>query len=141
MSKCTWHHKFIGFMGLFQIHAKSTISWVCIIQTNMSCIIQTWKSCAQLLCVNNINKHTTSMFKQYKKNLTFMFKPCIRHQCLNNISRWMTSMSISYKLMENKFCTTIIAKSWFMNFVMGIASDKTRQRQKGGSILKLTNCL
>ncbi len=27
------HHKFIGFMGLFQIHAKSVISWVHIIYT------------------------------------------------------------------------------------------------------------
>jgi hypothetical protein len=25
------HHKFIGFMGSFQIHAKIGISWVCII--------------------------------------------------------------------------------------------------------------
>jgi hypothetical protein len=30
----------------------------------------------------------------------------------------MTSMSIPYKLMKSKFCTTIIAKSWPMKFVM-----------------------
>jgi hypothetical protein len=33
------NHKFIGFMGSFQIHAKFVISWVCIIYTQMSCII------------------------------------------------------------------------------------------------------
>jgi hypothetical protein len=27
------HKKFIGFMGSFQIHAKSIISWVCIVYT------------------------------------------------------------------------------------------------------------
>jgi hypothetical protein len=27
------NHKFIGFMGSFQIHAKFVISWVCIIYT------------------------------------------------------------------------------------------------------------
>jgi hypothetical protein len=32
-------HKFIGFLGLFQIHVKSIILWVHIIYTQMSCII------------------------------------------------------------------------------------------------------
>jgi hypothetical protein len=45
--KTTWcitfamlqHHEFIGFMGSFQICAKSIISWVRIVYTQMSCII------------------------------------------------------------------------------------------------------
>jgi hypothetical protein len=33
------HHKFMGFTGSFQIHAKFVISWVCIVYIQMSCII------------------------------------------------------------------------------------------------------
>jgi len=33
------HHKFISFMGSFQIYAKYVISWVRIVYTQMSCII------------------------------------------------------------------------------------------------------
>ncbi len=35
----TMHHKLIGFIGSFQIHMKSVISWVRIIYTRMLCII------------------------------------------------------------------------------------------------------
>ncbi len=33
------HHKFISFMGSFQIRANFVISWVHIVYTQMSCII------------------------------------------------------------------------------------------------------
>jgi hypothetical protein len=40
----------------------------------------------QHLCLNNMNKQ-----------MTFMFKKCIWHQCSNNTNRWMTYVSIPYE--------------------------------------------
>jgi len=37
--KKKFHHKFISFMGFFQICAKFVISWVHIVYTQISCII------------------------------------------------------------------------------------------------------
>jgi len=39
MGEVALHKKFIDFMGSFQIRAKSIISWVRIVYTQMSCII------------------------------------------------------------------------------------------------------
>jgi hypothetical protein len=69
--------------------------------------VQTTQIYIQYMCLNNMNKYMTFVFKQYAQ-----------HWCSNNTSKWVTSMSISYKLMKNRLCMIVIVKSWLIKFVM-----------------------
>jgi len=80
-----------------------------------------WK---QFLCVNNMNRNTTSSLKNTNRHMTFVFKQCAWHQCSNNTSRWMTSMSIPYEIMKSRFHMINTAKLWSILFVNALVFHK-----------------